>query len=288
MRGVTLHRMVGMDAVVVPPTTAQLIMQALAKEASARLDAASLISHPHERGRAREEALKTFFREITPAGFEIATGFIIDSSGAQSRQQDLIFVRRDYHPVFRVGGTMFFPVEAVGAVVEVKSHLTTRTLKDALDNGTSVKRLDRTAAGNNYIVVGGSGGMPAGGVEPENHAHQVFTIIVGGSAIGHKALIATVRAYLTGRPRREWPNLIAASQDWSLTYQPVDSNGVRTDQMTGTALRLARASNPANVHPLIDVAEQLWSILRVTPLIDVAPSRYIRGSWISDEDHPLD
>jgi hypothetical protein len=85
-------------------------MNSLADEAASRLRSASVISHPGERGRAREEALKRYFREITPVGFDVDTGFVIDSTGGQSRQQDIIFVRRDYHPVFRLSGIKFFPV----------------------------------------------------------------------------------------------------------------------------------------------------------------------------------
>ena len=121
-------------------------------------------SRPHfpsgERGRARESILSVYLGEIIPTGFDIETGFVVDTRGGQSLQQDLIIVRRDYHPVFKIGGVNFFPVEAVAAVVEVKSTLSTRTLKDALRNGSSVKELDRTAAGSNYFVVGGAGGLP--------------------------------------------------------------------------------------------------------------------------------
>jgi hypothetical protein len=32
------------------------------------------------------------------------------------------------------------------------------------------------------------------------------------------------------------------------------------------------------VEPLVDLAVELWSFLRVAPLVDVAPFKYVRGS----------
>lgn len=113
-------------------------------EATRRMAAVGAVKHRGERGRAREEVLRQYLREVIPEGFLVATGFIIDSTGKQSRQQDLIIVRRDYHPRFQVGGTQFFPVESVAAVIEVKSTLKSRTLRNAIENARSVKALDRT------------------------------------------------------------------------------------------------------------------------------------------------
>ena len=123
------------------------ILSAHAEEAVARLTAAEVISHAGERGIAREEILRQYLREIVPRGFEVTTGFVIDSAGGQSLQQDLVIVRRDFHPSFQIGGARFFPVEAVSAVVEVKSTLDSSTLSSAIKNARSVKVLDRTGGG---------------------------------------------------------------------------------------------------------------------------------------------
>lgn len=271
-----------------PTTHADHILAAQAAEARARLDAANLITHPGERGRAREKALKRFLREIAPRGFDVDTGFVIDSNGGQSRQQDLVFVRRDYHPVFRVSGIPFFPVESVAAVVEVKSMLNSQTLNDALDNGASVKRLDRTGGGDNYLLVGGAGGAPQGAVDPTRHEHQVFTMVVAGDSVGHAALANGVQRYIAGIPRETWPNMISVAGKFSIAYQPPDvTDGIRSNQMEGIGLRVSSMDDPRNAEPLVDIAEQLWSFLRVSPLIDVRPSRYIRGAWWATEIYPF-
>lgn len=90
------------------PSLPQRIIDAHALEATRRLDVVSLVTHPGERGRAREEILHRYLLEVLPEGFQVATGFIIDRLGGQSRKQDLIILRRDYHPRFQLGGAQFF------------------------------------------------------------------------------------------------------------------------------------------------------------------------------------
>jgi len=255
---------------------AQRVLESLAAEATARLATAELITHPGERGRARESILGTYLREIVPAGYDIETGFIIDAVGGQSLQQDLIIVRHDYHPVFKVGGVSFFPVEAVAAVLEVKSSLNGQTIDDALRNSASVKQLDRTAAGKNYLVVGGAGGVPAGPVKPETHEHQVFSLIVAAkSSAQSDTLMAHLRTHLAGQPRRAWPNFIAVAAEFSIGY----NSAIRSDQMNAEGLRyFSQALSPTNLDPLVDLALELWSFLRVSPVVDIQPFNYVPGS----------
>ncbi len=262
---------------------AQRVLESLAAEASARLATADLISHPGERGRAREGILGAYLREIVPTGFGIETGFVIDSAGRQSRQQDLIIVRRDYHPVFKVGGVNFFPVEAIAAVIEVKSTLSAQTLEDALRNGSSVKELDRTASGKNYLVIGGAGGMPApmlvgdlGLVDPNNHQHQVFTLIVAARAGAQwQTLVGRLADHLAAQPQTAWPNFISVAGAFSIGY----NSGIRSDQMNAVGLRVFEPSMAEdNLEPLVDLAVELWSFLRVTPLVDIRPFNYVPGS----------
>lgn len=257
------------------PSIALRVLQQLATETRGRLDAAELITHPGERGRAREAILSTFLREVLPTGFEITTGFVIDANGGQSLQQDVIVVRKDYHPVFRVGGINFFTVEAVAAVVEVKSNLSGSTIREALLNGASVKKLDRTAGGENYLVHGGAGGKRGPQVNPEVHEHQIFSAIVAGrSQVKAETLTTHILSHLRTQARRDWPNVIAVAGEVFVAYD----SSPRSDQMNATGLRLQQPEMPNNVDSLIDVAYELWSFLRVAPLVDVKPGAYVDGS----------
>lgn len=242
------------------------------------METAALVTHPGERGRAREEVLRQYLVEIVPEGFTVATGFIIDCHGGLSRQQDLIIVRRDYHPRFQVGGATFFPVESVAAVIEVKSTLNRATLQDAIANARSVKALDRTGDGHNYIVNGGIGGQRGLQIRADYDDHEVKAFIVAArSEISADAAYRTFAEALTREPRRTWPNAVAAAQAWYLAYD-VPEDESRTSVHLAHGVRVHEIESDSNVEPLVDVAHDLWSWLRVAPLIDARPGRYVQPS----------
>jgi hypothetical protein len=84
------------------------IASAMADETLGRLAAADLVDHPGERGRARENIIRDFLTELVPRGFGASSGFIVDASGAQSRQQDIIIFRREYHPASQLAASSSF------------------------------------------------------------------------------------------------------------------------------------------------------------------------------------
>jgi hypothetical protein len=103
---------------------------------------------------------------------EISTGFVIDSAGQLSRQQDIVIYRRGYHPIFVVGGIHHFMVESVAAVMQNRASIASReSLVDALDTISSAKALDRTNRGTNYVVHGSNRGET---IDDENFFHQVW------------------------------------------------------------------------------------------------------------------
>lgn len=268
------------------------IVRGMAEETLGQLRACSLISHPGERGRGRENALQAFFRRLVPPGFDVGSGFVIDQTGKQSRQQDIVIYRRDYHPVLSVQGVNLFMVEAVAAVVEVKSKLDSRELRGALTNSNSVKQLDRTGEGANYIVVGGAGGQRQANLvlNPGNHDHQIFSMIVASEASLPRSLVPVIQKHLASSPRAHWVNMVVVANAWTLAYQlpeQLRSSMPRTNNMLAAGLRISEKAHEGNVEPLVDAAEQLWSFLRVTPLIDVRPARYFHGSSHVSKVYPL-
>jgi len=258
------------------------ILSAHAEEAVTRLAAAEVISHAGERGMAREEILRQYLREIVPGGFEVTTGFVIDSAGGQSLQQDLIIVRRDYHPSFQIGGARFFPVEAVSAVVEVKSNLDSSTIASAIANARSVKALDRTGGGRNYIPQLDSSRFIDVRQDHDNHLIQAF-VVAAGSRTTSLTAAETVRRELSGHARSTWVNGVAVASDWYLTYE-VPENEPRSFAYCATGMRVLNTSSDPNVQPLLDVARDLWWWLRASPIIDADPDAYIR---ISDSGETL-
>jgi hypothetical protein len=264
-------------------------MLAMADEVETRLRAAAVVTHPGELGTAREQILAEFIRSIVPLGFEVSRGFVIDSLGRQSRQQDIVIIRRDYHPIFRVGDVNFFPVEAVAATVELKSTLDKKGLTDALGNVRSVKALDRTGDGHNYIVAGTAGGHRAGPVNPDAHNHQVLSLIVAvTTTMSPETAADIIWSANESQPRRLWHNGLFVADRWALIYYLHQDGMVPVDQMASDRFGIVfhpsndRASNWSRP-PLAELANSLWSYLRVTPLIDVSPCRYLPLRGVDDQ-----
>src|SRR5215472_8229321 len=132
------------------------ILQSLNREVINQLDLAGAIEHPGENGRAREQIITSYLHRMVPREFGIDTGFVFDACGNISRQIDVVIYRIGYHPVFEIGGIKHFMVESVVAVLENKASIGSRDkLQSAPDNTKSVKTLDRTNGGTNYLVGGG-------------------------------------------------------------------------------------------------------------------------------------
>ena len=104
---------------------------------------------PSTVGSAAEQPVRDQLAQILPRGIGVGEGFVIDSYGGTSRQQDVILYERDICPVFSINNTpqtTYYPCEGVIAVGEIKSSLDRNSLRDAFEKVASVKRLRR------YIV----------------------------------------------------------------------------------------------------------------------------------------
>lgn len=97
-------------------------------------------------GAAIEKPVRDQLQQILPRGVGVGEGFVIDSYGGTSLQQDIIIYERDICPVFSINDTpetTFYPCEGVIAVGEIKSRLEKSSLCDAIKKIASVKRLQR-------------------------------------------------------------------------------------------------------------------------------------------------
>lgn len=96
--------------------------------------------HPAEFGTYREKILRDFLRLCVPARLDIGTGFLINASGDISTQADIVIY--DPSAIPRVESSehqRFFPVEGVCAIGEVKSRLSKKALRAALNKLAGVK-----------------------------------------------------------------------------------------------------------------------------------------------------
>lgn len=90
-----------------------------------------LIGHAPTRGSQREELLRNLIERHVPTRYHVATGFV---EGANEQVDILIYDQVDYAPLFRAGNLVVVPIEAVRAVIEVKSMLNSDELEDALSH----------------------------------------------------------------------------------------------------------------------------------------------------------
>lgn len=104
------------------------------------------LTHPGQKGTAFEGAVKTFFRKYLPDRLGIASGQVVDSNGAISKQLDVIIYDKDKAPIlYDSNEVQIVPVECVYAVVEVKARLDVSDLDSIYKNMMSVKSLKKTA-----------------------------------------------------------------------------------------------------------------------------------------------
>ena len=100
------------------------------------------INHMGERGGSREEILLKYLEDYIPIKYEMNNGVIIDATGEQSRQQDIIIYDSFNSPVLlNMQSTKMVPIESVFSVIEVKSSLNKAEINKCVNNILSVKSL---------------------------------------------------------------------------------------------------------------------------------------------------
>lgn len=102
-------------------------------------------NHPGTQGNSTEIHWKTMLENHLPIRYKVSSGFVIDSEGKISQQQDIIIYDRQYSPLlFHDAGNLYIPAESVYAVLEVKPTLNADNVKYAGEKIQSVRDLYRT------------------------------------------------------------------------------------------------------------------------------------------------
>ena len=104
------------------------------------------IPHSGEKGALIEQQFRSQLVEVLPERIGVSHGFVMDSTGAMSKQMDIILYDRPSTPRILVSdGAQMFPVEMTYACGEVKTNLNEQELKDSFCKCSSYKRLSREA-----------------------------------------------------------------------------------------------------------------------------------------------
>lgn len=101
------------------------------------------LRHPGMKGDAGEEALRTFLRKYLPKRYNVGQGKVVDFTGRESKQTDIIIAdAASTVPLYVDAVNMIVPIESVYAVVEVKTSLTSQSLSDGIANLLSFHELE--------------------------------------------------------------------------------------------------------------------------------------------------
>lgn len=108
------------------------------------------IEHNLEDGKYREYLVKRVLSKIVPSKYEITNGFVIDSENNKSEEMDIIIYDKSYVPPFFDETYTVVPIEAVIAVIQVKTTLDCRQLDSSIKNLNSIDSL-KTKTGGKII-----------------------------------------------------------------------------------------------------------------------------------------
>jgi hypothetical protein len=150
--------------------------EAVSKQMSAQVRAVSAsLRHAGMKGASNEEIIRGFLRHYLPGRYALGQGKIVDFSGKESKQVDIIiFGATNAAPLYVDDINIVIPIESVYAVLEVKTTLVRRALTEAVNNILSVHSLDMP---EEYALVRGGAVSKS---RPRNYYPKGFVLAVDG------------------------------------------------------------------------------------------------------------
>ena len=90
-----------------------------------------------------EALIREFLVRFIADKFAVKHGILYDDKGKSSKECDIIIYEKDNKPWFEFGDLVIAKPEDVRFVIQIKSRITSSTLKSAIDNLKAVKKLDK-------------------------------------------------------------------------------------------------------------------------------------------------
>ena len=243
-------------------------LRILGSELIAAFEQGGLAPSPGTKGASREKAVRDKLRQLLPSGIGVGTGFVIDSQGSVSRQQDIVLYEDGICPVFRLNDSSdasFYPCEGVFAVGEVKSTIGTKDAKDIVEKVASVRRLTRfVLPGSESISFRPYGSRIALGlanrsyVQNSDGKHQIWGFGIGrNTALAPQSLAKKLAVFCEQEGAILAPNLITTtegllikpvrydSQAKEVTWSAIEATGYMTTTLSNPLASLIRDLNKA-------------------------------------------
>lgn len=119
---------------------------------NSRRIARDFAKHRPSAGTNREDLVAKFLESHLPERFGVSSGLIISPTGQFSKEADVLIVDRlNNAPLYRNARSKLWPVEAVYALVEVKTQLTPTTIRDSMEKCQRFKSLPRRFCGSKGV-----------------------------------------------------------------------------------------------------------------------------------------
>ncbi len=106
------------------------------------------LDHPGMMGTIREIAIKNLFEPLLTGQTKIGNGKIVDFTGFQSQETDVIIYSNNIHPAILYSPRMdigVYPSETCIYAIEVKSKATAENIRDAMEKARTLQRLKYTS-----------------------------------------------------------------------------------------------------------------------------------------------
>jgi len=265
--------------VVLPEYLSDVAKEMRAKSAAIRRDFAT---HRLSAGENREDLVEKFLTNHLPRKFGVSSGMVFSHDGIFSHQADLVVVDAfNNSPLYATSNNSLWPVEAVYALVEVKTNLNPADLKDSVVKGRKFKTLQRR-----YCTAG----------QDPRITDSLF-VIWGFDCPSSSTFKENLLAALSDVPRKEQPDLIVVPDrivarsgtylELSRLGQPNSPHRVQLQAQYGAKLEETLLPEPAEVWNLGENSLLAWYVWfdswlrqagsRLTNLADYLPPAQIFG-----------
>lgn len=184
----------------------------------------SPVPHRGERGSQREFLVIDYLNRFLPHRFGIIQqGTVIDSSGTQSKNIDIVIYDKVVTPIFEYEESKLIPCEGVVAIGEVKTTIDSESkFRAVLEQLESVHRLDRHMGySNDEVAVHGAHGhikMEKVGEDLPTLDHRIFSFIFTYNTLTSESVTECLDGYCKEKPIRYWPNVYVAAKDFLVSY----------------------------------------------------------------------
>jgi len=111
------------------------------EEFAIALKKTSPINHRTSKGVAREDVLRTFFKQRLPTKFAVTTGEVVDLRGQTGPQLDIMIYDQTVNFALNAEDIQVLPAETLLASIEVKSKLNKQEIKSSIEAAKKLKAL---------------------------------------------------------------------------------------------------------------------------------------------------